>query len=358
MPIKLAGLGARLEKPLPAVVHLFGAETLLVEEALDRVRRVAREQGFGERIRYTLGPGFDWNQLLASGASQSLFAERKIIEMRMPGGKPGVVGSKALVEYAEGVKSAEAGKGGDTLLVLLCGALDRNTQGSKWFKVMEGAGFAVECPTMPSGELPGWIARRMRSKGLDFEPEAAERLSQFVEGNLLAAAQEIDLLALLTSKEGKEGGEGGRITAARVEGAIADHARFTVYTFADACLAGKAVRCVRVLQSLRRNQVEPILVLWSLTQETRKLCQLAAGLERGGGNMRAQELFQRYGIWRSRGALVNAALRRLPLARWEWVHRRLARADLMLKGRVPMRRQNIWEEIESIGLAMCGQRGY
>lgn len=337
MRLKLASLPAKLSQPLAPLYHLFGAETLLLEEALDQIRQQARAQGFAERIRYSLEPGFDWNQMLASGKSKSLFAERKIIELRMPSGKPGEPGAKALIRYVDSIA------GHDTVLLLLSGAIDKRAQNSKWFKKVEAAGVAVECPTLPAAQLPAWINQRMRNQGLHFDSAAAERLSQFVEGNLLAAAQEIDLLALLSPQQ--------KITAEVVEKAIADHARFTVYTFADACLSGAPHRCTRILQSLRRNQVEPILVLWALTRETRALCQLAAGIAAG---LRTQTLFKQHGVWSSRSGLVNSALRRGSLPLWENLLRRLARADLMLKGRATMQRQNIWEEIESIGLRMCG----
>ncbi len=339
MRVNLSSLSSNLEQGLAPLYHLFGAETLLIEEALDEIRRQARAQGFGERIRYNLEPGFDWNQVLASGRSMSLFAEKKLIELRMPTGKPGVGGDKALIDYVDSIA------GDDTVLVLISGAIERRAQNSKWFKKVEAAGVVVECPGISAAQLPQWVTRRMRAKGLDFEDAAAERLSHLVEGNLLAAAQEINLLALLSPKQ--------KITVEAVESAIADHARFNVYALADACLAGSPHRCTRILQSLRRNQAEPVLILWALTREIRTLCHLSAGIAAGG---RAQDLFKRHGVWSSRSNLVNTALRRIPQAQWETLLRRLARADLMLKGRAPMRRQNIWEEIESIGLRMCGLR--
>lgn len=337
MRIALSALSSKLGSQMAPLYHLFGVETLLIEEALEKIRKHAHTQGFTERIRYTLEPGFDWNQVLASSQSMSLFAERKVIELRMPSGKPGEAGNKALIRYVEGIR------GDDTVLVLISGAIDKRTQNTKWFKKIEAAGVVVECPMIPAKQLPDWINRRMQDKKLQFDFAAAERLSHFVEGNLLAAAQEINLLALLSPHQ--------KITVETVENAIADHARFTVYAFVDACLGGSAHRCTRILQSLRRNQAEPILVLWALTKETRTLCQLACGLAQG---KRPQELFKRHGIWSSRSSLVNSAVQRLSLAQWENMLRRLAKADLMLKGRAMLQRQNIWEEIESIALRICG----
>ena len=202
---------------------------------------------------------------------------------------------------------------------------------------------AVECPGISSDQLPDWINQRMRAKGLQFDFEAVERLSHFVEGNLLAAAQEIDLLALLSPNQ--------KISVETVESAIADHARFNIFTFVDACLAGSAHRCTRILQSLRRDQTEPVLILWAMARETRTLCHLSNDMEAGA---KPRDLFQRYRIWGNCSSIVSSALNRLSLPQCQNLLRRLARADLMLKGQASMQRQSIWEEIESIGLRMCG----
>ncbi|MDA7968891.1 MAG: DNA polymerase III subunit delta [Gammaproteobacteria bacterium] len=337
MRIQHNQLPAHLGKQLAPLYHLFGAEQLLIEEALDQIRARAREVGFTERIRHTLEPGFDWNEALAGARAMSLFAEKKIIEVRMPAGRPGEAGAKALVRHAAETPSD------DCVLLLAGGAADRATQKTKWFTAVEAAGVAVECAAIPPAHLPEWVSRRMASRGLQCERDAAARLAQLVEGNLLAAAQAVDLLALLSPKEA--------VTCDAVESAVADHARFNVFAFADACLAGSAPRCTRILQSLRREQAEPTLILWALAREARTLCQLSAGLARGGNR---QGLFKRHGVWSSRAGAVGAALDRLSAPQCENLLRRLARADLMLKGRAPLQRRDIWEEIESIGLRMCG----
>lgn len=339
MRIRLSSLSSNLTQGIAPLYHLFGSEILLIEEALDEIRRQARAHGFSERIRHTMEPGFDWNHVLADGCTMSLFSDKKIIEMRMPTGKPGAAGISALTHYVDSIS------GNDTALLLISGAIDKRAQNSKWFKKIEEAGVVVECPSLTAAQLPDWITRRMRAKKLNFDPEAAARLGHFVEGNLLAAAQEINLLALLSPHE--------KITTATVEDAIADHASFTVYTLVDACLAGSAHRCTRIIQRMRSNHSEPVLILWALTRETRTLCHLSTAMA-GGANTR--DLFKRYGIWSSRSNLISGALRRLSPAQCHNLLRRLARADLMLKGRAPMRSANIWEEIESIGLRMCGLR--
>ncbi len=339
MRVSLASLSAHLKQGFQPLYLLFGAETLLVEESLDRIRACAKRAGFMERLRFTMEPGFNWSQLLEYRQTMSLFSEKQLIELRLPAGKPGDVGAKTLIDYAQSENAA------DTSLIVICAGIEKRNQNVKWFKAIADAGVAIECPSIGADKLPDWIAQRLTAEGLKFDADAVQRLSHFVEGNLLAAAQEINLLSLLYPTE--------QISAEIVEHVIADHARFNVYSFVDACLAGSTHRVTRILQSLKREQLEPVIILWALARDTRVLCQLAAAMDKGE---RPQSLFQRYGIWSSRGKIVNSALQRLSRSQWENILRRLGRADLMLKGRAPLQRQDIWEEIESICLRMCGLR--
>ena len=338
MRVSLSSLNEHLGQGLQPLYLIFGNETLLSEEALDQIRLHARQQGFTERLRYTVESGFDWNQLMQQGQAMSLFAEKRIIELRIPTGKPGDVGGKALAQYAQRM-------GDDTTLIIISGAIDKRSQNTKWFKAMDAAGIVTECPSISTDRLPDWISQRMTANGLVYDFDAVQRLSHFVEGNLLAAAQEINLLALLHPNE--------KITADVISHVIADHARFNVYSFVDACLAGSSNRVTRILQSLKREQTEPVIILWALARDTRTLCRLSAAMEQGE---RPQSLFQKYGIWSSRSGLINAALKRLSRAQWENLLRRIGRTDLMVKGNASMQRKDIWEEIESICLNMCGLR--
>jgi DNA polymerase-3 subunit delta len=333
----LASLSGQLKQGIQPLYILFGAETLLVEEALDQIRSRAKDDGFQERLRFTVETGFDWNQLLEHSQAMSLFAEKRLIELRIATGKPGDAGAKALIQYVQNPLSS------DTSLIIICGAIEKRAQGTKWFKAVEAAGTAIECPAIGVDRLPDWISQRLTACGLKYEMEAVEQLSHFVEGNLLAAAQEINLLGLLYPGE--------TITAEIVEHVIADHARFNVYNLADACLAGKVHRVTRILQSLKQEQIQPVLILWALARDTRTLCNLSAAVEKGEN---PNALFKRFHIWSNRSGNMNSALRRLSRPQWENILRRLGRADLMVKGQAPMQRKDIWEEIESITLGMCG----
>ena len=336
MRIKLSSLNAQLNQGVRPLYLLFGAEILLVEEALDQIRAYAKDNGFTERIRHTVESGFDWTLLHEQSQSMSVFAEKRLIEIRLPTGKPGDKGGKALIHFSQNLSV-------DTTLVIISGAIDKRSQSTKWFKALEENGLAVECPDIPTDRLPDWISQRMGTKGLKHDVDAVNFLSQLVEGNLLAAAQEINLLALLYPNE--------TITTDVVRNTIADHARFNVYGLVDACLGGSANRVTRILQSLKRDQTEPVVILWALARDSRIMCQLSEARDSGE---HPQSLFRRFGIWSSRNALVNAALKRLSRRQWQNILRRIGRADLMVKGRTPLQRKDIWEEIESISMAICG----
>ena len=260
-------------------------------------------------------PGFDWNQLFTGGQTVSLFAEKRLMELRIPTGKPGDAGAKALIDYATSPHSA------DTVLIIVAGAIEKRTQGSKWFKALESEAVVTECPTISSDKLPDWIAIRIANLGLRYDRDAVRRIAHHVEGNLLAAAQEINLLALLAKDQ--------FVSLDLVESTISDHARFNVFAFVDACLLGSPHRLIRILQSLRQEQSEPILILWSLAREARTLCRLSA-IQEQGGNPRSQ--FQRYGVWGNRTGLMASALKRLSPGQCRHLLRRLAHADLTAKG--------------------------
>jgi len=330
-------LSTQLKQGIAPLYLLFGPETLLIEEALDQIRGQCTQAGYSERIRLTVETGFDWNRLQHESSTLSLFADKRLIELRLPTGKPGEVGSRALIDFAQNLSS-------DTTLVVVANAIDKRGQAVKWFKAIQSAGMVVECPAIGAANLPRWISQRMSAQRLKYEPEAVEHLSHLVEGNLLAAAQEINLLGLLYPDQ--------TITPLIIEQTNADHARFNVYVFVDACLGGAIERTIRILQNLKHEQAEPIIILWALAREVRTLCQLSAAIERGerpGG-----PLFKRYGIWSSRSTLVSSALNRLPKSRWQNILQSIGHADLMVKGRISFRRKDIWEEIESISLAICG----
>ena len=336
MLLKSDQLPKHIEGELASLYCFFGAETLLIEEAMDSFRQTARAQGFGERVLFYYERGFDMTQLAQNERSASLFADKKLIELRMTV-KPEAADAEQLIDYAKNMRRGDA-----VLLIAFYGALNATARKVKWFQAIEQHGVAVEFAGLDARQLPNWIGARMRAKGLAFDADVPARLTHFVEGNLLACAQAIDLLALLSPDK--------PINASTIDYAIADHARFTVFTFVDACVAGNIARCVRTLQGLRRNQVEPILVLVMLTREIRLLCQLSAGMASGRN---AHALLKQHGVWANRQSLIKAALARLSRAHCEHLLHLAAQTDLMAKGRAPIRRGDLWLEIEHLGLRVC-----
>lgn len=333
MRLKPEQLEQHLRRELAPVYLVSGDEPLQSMEAADAIRARARAAGWNERLVFEADRGFDWNSLAQTQASLSLFAERRLLELRLPSGKPGAAGSKALQEYLA------APVAGDVLL-LLTGKLDKENQNAKWFAAIERAGVVVQVWPVELAQLPVWVERRMRAKGLRPTREAAALLAERVEGNLLACAQEIEKLVLLCTA--------GPVDEEAVAAAVADSARYSVYDLVDRALAGEAAQCARVLHGLHAEGEEPVLALWSLTREIRALAQMRAALAAGKGE---DKVFAEHRIWDKRKALVRAALKRLSLNECQNLLRRAAAIDRVIKGAA---RGNAWDELLQLTLSLAG----
>ncbi len=292
MKIQANQLSSHLKKSLAPCYLVTGDEHLLVGEALDAIREVARERGFGTRELHIATTGFDWLQLVASTSNLSLFAEQRIIELRLPTGKPGRAGGQAIIDLVE-----QAGP--ELLFIVTAPKLDKGSAASKWAKSIDRKG--VSLPIWPVGvrELPGWIASRMRATGLQPDAEAVTLVADRVEGNLLAAGQEIEKLRLLLGA--------GPVSVEDVGNAVANSSRYDVYKLADAALAGDARRAVKILGGLRAEGVEPVIVVWALTRELRTLAKLDDVIRQGGDLGGAM---QKSGVWRNRQGLVRSCVGR------------------------------------------------
>jgi len=307
-------LSSHLKKSLASCYLVTGDEHLLVAEALDAIREAARQRGFGMRELHVATTGFDWAQLLASSGNLSLFAEQRIIELRLPTGKPGRAGGQAIIELVERA-------GPETLFIVTAPKLDRSAAASKWAKTIDQKG--VNLPIWPIGlrELPGWIAGRMRAAGLQPEPDVVALIADRVEGNLLAAGQEIEKLRLLLGE--------GPVSVEDVSNAVANSSRYDVYKLADAALGGDAARAVRILGGLRSEGVEPVIVMWALTRELRTLSRLA-DVVRQGGNL--SSAMQKNGVWSNRQNLVRNCMRRHKHGAFNRMLKATGRADAAAKG--------------------------
>jgi len=244
------------EKKLAAAWLVCGDEPLLVGEAADAIRARARAAGFAGRDLFFVERSFDWPGLLASSQSLSLFSERRIIELKMPSPRPGKEGGAVLARLC-------ADPAPDTLLLVVSGRPERDTYSTAWFRGFEKNGVVVQSWPVEIGQLPQWIIARAGLAGLAIDLEGAQLLAERVEGNLLAAHQEIEKLALLHP--------GGAVGADDVMAAVANSARYDVYQLGEAALDGDAERSLRILEGLRGEGTEPPLVLWALCRELRAL---------------------------------------------------------------------------------------
>ncbi len=328
-------LDGHLRQRLSPVYLISGDEPLQIQEATDAIRAAARAQGFSERQVLQVEAGFDWGALAAEADALSLFAERKIIDLRIPSAKPGDKGSKALSEYT-------ARPPQDNLLLITAGKLEREQQNSKWFKGIDGCGVVVQVWPLDHKALPGWIAQRLAARGLSATPEAVALLAERVEGNMLAASQEVEKLAMLYGSS--------RLDVEEVRSAVADSSRFDIFELADAALSGDPARCARILEGLHGEGEEPVLILWALVREIRTLALIAAGQENGTP---LDALFSEHRIWDKRKPLFRTALGRHPARRWQQLLRRAARTDRVCKG---MEQGNPWDELLQLSLLMAGTR--
>jgi len=291
-----------------------GDEPLLVQEALDEIRSGARQQGFGMRELHVAVTGFDWAELAGAGANLSLFAEKRIIELRLPTGKPGRQGGAAIVEILEKT-------GDDLLLMISAPKLDRSAAVSKWAKAVESRGALVQVWPIDLRELPSWIGDRMQKAGLKPDRNAVRLIADRVEGNLLAADQEIQKLRLLLGE--------GAVSLDDVNAAVANSSRYDVYKLADAAVGGDAPRALRILEGVRAEGVESVIVVWALTRELRVMGRLADMVQSGTGLGSA---LQKSGVWGNRQGIVRLCVARHRKADFYRLLKVARRADAAAKG--------------------------
>lgn len=320
-----------LKKGLAPAWLIVGDEALLTGEAADAVRARARAEGFTGRDFFVTDRSFDWSEVSNASRSLSLFAERRILEVRMPTPRPGKAGGAVLAALA-------ADPGPDNLLLVVTSRPEKETWASAWFKAFEKHGVIAQAQPVEIGRLPQWISARAARLGLGFEAGAAELLAERVEGNLLAAHQEIEKLALLHA--------GGRAGLEAVQSAVANSARYDVFQLGEATLAGDAARALRILDGLRAEGVEPPLVLWAVCRELRALADQRSGVFR-----------KTYGVAAERHeALVKRAAARTkgqPIAPW---FAAAARVDREFKGQDGPAAGDAWTTLTGLVAAMAGAR--
>ena len=344
MQLALNQLEGHLSKGLKPLYLLHGDEPLLQQEAQDAIRASAGERGYSERSSYTVqGAHFDWSAVLAAGGSLSLFADRQIIDIRIPSGKPGKDGSAALQQIAANAQ------GNDSVLTLVSlPRLDKATRSSAWFTALEGAGVGIAIEPIVREQLPGWIATRLAAQGqrVAVGSEGQHTLQFFadrVEGNLLAAHQEIQKLALLYPA--------GELSAEQVESSVLNVARYDVFQLSEAVLAGQAARVQRMLDGLRAEGEAEVLVHWALAEDIRALKRVKDAMNAGKPLPMA---LRENRIWGNKERLYE---RLLPQASDAQLARLLQSAhvvDGIVKGlKAPDWPQDAWQALQRLALQLC-----
>jgi DNA polymerase-3 subunit delta len=326
-------LSSGLARGLRSAYLVTGSEPLLIAEACDAIRAAARAQGYADREVHFLERGFDWNALLADAANLSLFASRRLIELKI-GPTPDAEAQKALAGLA--ARPPE-----DTVL-LVAGELERKTLSTNWVRAFEEHGVLVVTQSVERPALPGWIRDRLGRKGVTIEPAAAELLADRVEGNLLAAQQEIERIALVMP--------GAQLDAGQVAELVADSARYDVFELAAAAFSGQPQRALRILAGLRAEGREPPLVLWALLNDLRGLSRVVQRLER---ERSVDDIFRSEQIWSNRQGPLKAALRRLARPEIESLLVAAAAADRIAKGSL---RGDAWVALEALVARIAGVR--
>ncbi|MEY4713216.1 MAG: hypothetical protein RIS88_2666 [Pseudomonadota bacterium] len=344
MQLAPAQLEAHLQKGLRSLYTLHGDEPLLVQESADAIRAAARQQGYTERSVHTVaGAHFDWSPVLAAGGSLSLFADKQIVEIRIPSGKPGKEGSSALQQVAEQAQGNDS-----TLTLVLLPRLDRLTMQGAWFGALESFGVTLKVDPVERAQLPTWIAARLARQGQRVAPgEEGQRTLQFfadrVEGNLLAAHQELQKLALLHAP--------GELGFGQVEAAVLDVARYDVFRLSDAVLAGQAGRVQRMLDGLQAEGVSEVLVHYTLAEDIRALKRVRDALDAGRPlpvALREQR------VWGQKERLFERVLPRLAAAVLDGLLHDAHVVDGIVKGlKSPGWPASGWQALHRLAQALC-----
>jgi len=319
---------------LASIYFVSGDEPFQLDEACRMIRDAAQQQGYTERQVFYVERSFDWHSLAMEGSSLSLFSEKKLIELRIPNAKPGRDGTKALKEYAESIPE-------DTILLISTGKLEAAQTKSKWLTSLQQAGVFIQVWPVEIGRLPQWIQQRLSLRGLSASAEALKILADRVEGNLLAADQELEKLRLLYGE--------GELSTEQIQSAVSDSARYDIFSFADATLAGDPERVAKLIFGLKAEGVEAVLMLWALQREIRSVYRIQDDM-RSGNNLKAAMSAQR--VWDKRKPLISKAIQRGSLAMSRKWLQRCQQLDCIIKGQ---RAGKAWDELLELALQVAGQ---
>ncbi len=306
--------GQEISRGLKSCYLVFGDEPQQKFDVIEQIRQTAKQQGFIERTVLVADTGFSWNQVLEATQSMSLFSSQQFIELELPTGKPGTEGSKMLQEIAKALHQ-------DVLLLVHGPKIGKDVQRGKWFKVLDEVGVSVMCYPLEGRQLHSWIAQHLQSHQLSVSGNGTKIIADFCEGNLLAAKQEIDKLALLYPQQS--------ITDEQIEYAMVDQSRYNVFQLVDVMLSGDSRRCVKMLYRLESEGLEPNIIIWALVREWETLWKLHCAQLDG-----TPIQWQKFGIWRNRQGFYQSALQRLSASQLNAIQQALSDADLAFKQNV------------------------
>lgn len=335
MKVDARQLEAHLSRGLAPIYLVSGDEPLLVAQAVERIRAAARARGFEQRELFVIERGFKWTELEGDVDNLSLFASRRLLELRLPSPRPGDAGSKTLQNLARGDDP-------DRLVIVATSKLDSAAARSSWVKAIQSDGVLIQVWPVDRAELPAWIRRRAGTLGLEVAPAAAEALADRVEGNLLAADQELLKLAILS--------QDAVVDEDAILAAVAQNARFDVFRLVDALLSGEARRTFNVLAGLRAEGTEPALVGWALSRELALLVRLGDAVGRG---QRVETAFAKLGVWQRRQAPLRRALSRYTAEELAELLRKAAVVDRVIKGAKP---GNPWQAVTQLVISALDPR--
>ncbi len=310
-------LASQLKQGLAPVYLLVGDEPLQLQEAGDAIKKTAATHGFSERETYLVDKSFQWHELQNSAGNMSLFATQRIIDLHLPTGKPGTKGSSSIVSFIENMPT-------DVMLIIRCDEWNASNDKTKWVKTVIDKGAFLRVYQPKAAELPQWIRKRCQSIGLQVDNDAIGLLSMRLEGNLLAAAQELEKLKMRFPNQ--------TITGRDIMGLVADSARFDVFRLTDSLLEKQAARAIRILRSLKKNDISPVVIHWALERETRMLCELSF-IRHQGRNVSPAD-YRKLGVWQNRQAVIQSTLNQYSLSHWENSLKQLSDIDRMIKGRL------------------------
>lgn len=334
MNLRPDDLTAHLERKLASLYVIHGDEPLLALEAGDAIRAAARKAGCEERDVLVVEPGFKWDAFLAAHANLGLFGTRRLVDLRIPTGKPGIEGGRALEAYAENPHP-------DNVTLVTLPRMDRATQGSAWFEALARAGVTVPVQPLAAEALPGWIGARLARQKQRAGSETLAFLAQHCEGNLLAARQEIEKLALLLPE--------GALDHDAVEAAVADVARYDVFALSEAWLAGDAARTLRILAVLEAEGEPPTLAVWQLGEDVQALASVHAMLAE---RVPLASALRNARVWGKRQVALERAVARVRAEALPALVTALARLDALVKG---LGRGNPWDELAAVALQLAGK---